>query len=280
MRPDAPFAPRHPTSTGPETPPLSKDIDPILSGWDHDPDEFQVRIVAGLDGRDKLQRRLDLGLIQMELSGRPDGARPFGHESLLDYHEGKVREAVTPDDYELDSDTCADLMREGVQYYYRYLAAYHLQRFDLVVRDTSRNLRLFAFAVKHAADRRDKVQFDQYRPYVTMMRARALSSEAMERDDHVVAIRHLDEGIAGIRAFLRDYEQEEDQIQCRELAKLLRIRREVEQARPVGPAERLEQQLDLAVNLENYEEAARIRDQIARLRGIPALNDPKPARPS
>ena len=66
----------------------------------------------------------------------------------------------------------------------------------------------------------------------------------------------------------------------RELSKLLRIRREVEQARPVGPAERLEQQLELAVNLEHYEEAARIRDQIARLRGVPSAADPKPARPS
>ena len=259
---------------------MSKDITPILNGWDHEPDEFQVRIVAGIDGRDKLQRRLDLGLIQMELSGRPDGERPHGHDSLLDFHEARAREVQAPTDYELDSDACADLMREGVQYYQRYLAAYHLRRFDLVARDTTRNLRLFAFAVKHAADRRDKVQFDQYRPYVTMMKARALSSEAMERDDHVSALRSLDEGIEGIRAFLRDYEQDEDQFQCRELSKLLRIRREVEQARPVGPAERLEQQLELAVNLENYEEAARIRDQIARLRGVPAVNDPKAARPS
>ena len=75
---------------------MSKDINPILSGWDHDPDEFQVRIVAGLDGRDKLQRRLDLGLIQMELSGRPDGERPFGHDSLLEYHESMALEAAAP----------------------------------------------------------------------------------------------------------------------------------------------------------------------------------------
>lgn len=102
----------------------------------------------------------------------------------------------------------------------------------------------------------------------------------MDRDDHGSAIRFLDEGIEGIRAFLREYDQDEDQIQCRELAKLLRLRREVEQSRPIGPAERLEQQLDLAVTLENYEEAARIRDQIARLKGVPAASDPRSARPS
>jgi len=259
---------------------LSKDINPILIGWDHDPEEFQVRIIVGSDGRDKLQRRLDLGLIQMELSGRPDGQLPFGYESLLDYHEARAKELKNSDDYSLDSDACADLMLEGVQYYQLYLAAYHLRRFDLVARDTTRNLRLFAFAVKHAVDRRDKVQFDQYRPYVTMMRARALAADAVERNEHASALRFLDEGIEAIRAFLQEYDQDEDQFQCRELTKLLRIRREVEQSRTLGPAERLEQQLELAVTLENYEEAARIRDQIARLRGVPAVSDPKTVRPT
>jgi len=259
---------------------LSKDIEPILDGWDHDPDEFQVRIVTGLDGRDKLQRRLDLGLIQMELTGRPDGQRPHGFESLLDFHEARAKDSLDAEGYALDNDACADLMREGVQYYHRYLAAYHLRRFDMVARDTARNLRLFAFAVKHATDRRDKIQFDQYRPYVTMMRARAISSEAMERNDHASALKAIDEGIEAIRVFLRDYEQDEDQFQCRELAKLLRIRREIEQAKPVGPVERLEQQLELAVSLEDYEEAARIRDQISRLRGVPASGDARTARPS
>ena len=57
---------------------LSKDITPILNGWDYEPDDLQVRIVAGDDGRDKIQMRTDLGLIQMEIAGRPDGLRPEG----------------------------------------------------------------------------------------------------------------------------------------------------------------------------------------------------------
>ena len=52
-----------------------------------------------------------------------------------------------------------------------------------------------------------------------------------------------------------------------ELGFLLRWRREVEAERPVGPVERLEQQLALAVALEEYEEAARLRDQLQRLKG-------------
>jgi hypothetical protein len=244
---------------------LSKDITPILDGWDYDADDLQVRIVEGLDGRDKIQMRVDLGLIQMELDGRPDGVRPFGFDSLLDYHQAKAKKARG--EYPLDTEACAALMREGVQFYHRYLAAFHLRRFDIVARDTSRNLDLFAFVRGHAAKHKDRVQFDQYRPYVTMMHARARASPAVARKDYDTALKRVDEGIAGIRQFLRDYEQTEQEVECAELGFLFRLRREIEADRPVGPVERLEQQLALAVELEDYEEAARIRDQIRRLKG-------------
>jgi hypothetical protein len=246
---------------------LSKDITPILAGWEHDPDELQVRIVAGDDGRDKIQMRIDLGLIQMELEGRPDGRRSGDFESLLDELEAQARKVeAAGDTFTLPSDACAALMREGVQYYHRYLAAFHLQRYDLVIRDTERNLRLFAFVVRHATRQRDKLQFDQYRPYVTMMNTRALAAQVLARNDYHAALALIDSGIEKIRAFLEEYGQSDQEAECFELSFLLRLRREVEDERPVGPVERLEQQLELAVALEEFEEAARIRDQLQRLR--------------
>jgi len=244
---------------------LSKDITSTLAGWEYDPDEnLQVRIVAGDDGRDKIQMRMDLGLMQMELSGRPDGLRPGGFDSALEEYE--ARAAASGEDFTLDSPACAILMREGLQYYHRYLAAFHLQRYDLVGLDTERNLRLFAFVVRHARRQRDKVEFDQYRPYVAMMHTRALALQALTGNDHRAALALIDDGIEAIRSFLRDYNQAEREAECAELGFLLRWRREVERDRPTGPVERLEQQLALAVELEEYEEAARLRDQLQRLR--------------
>src|SRR6201986_5023572 len=69
---------------------LSKDIASILKGWDYETGAINVRKVDGLDGSPKLQMRLDLGLLQMELSGRPDGHRPHGCESLLEYFEKQL----------------------------------------------------------------------------------------------------------------------------------------------------------------------------------------------
>lgn len=250
---------------------MSKDITPILEGWDYDPDDIQVRIITGDDGQDKIQMRSDLGLIQLETSGRPDGQRPAGFESLLDAYESR---AQAGDEFALDSSACAGLMREGLQYYHRYLAAFHLQKYDWVVRDTARNLRLFAFVVKHATRQRDKLQFDQYRPYVTMMNTRAAAAQLLARHDHDGALAEVDRGVEGIRRFLEEYERSDQEAECMELGFLLRWRREIDSERPRGPAERLEHQLQLAIALEDYEEAARVRDQLQRLRGSEVAADP------
>lgn len=242
---------------------MSKDLDPILAGWDHDPDELQVRIVKGEEGRDKLQMRIELGVLQMELDGRPDGQRPHAFESLLEYHEARAA-ATSP--YRLDPADCAELMREGTQYYHRYLALFHLQRYELVARDTERNLRLFRFVVRHARREKDKREFDRFRPYVTMMNVRARGQQALDRTDPRRAIELIDEAIRNIEAFLVEYRESEQAGQCPELIFLRKWRREIERSRKVGPLERLEEQLALAVSNENYEEAARLRDQIQRLR--------------
>jgi UvrB/uvrC motif len=245
---------------------LSQDIEGILGGWEYEPDGLQVRIITGDDGAKKIQMRIDLGLIQMELDGRPDGQRPDGFPSLLDSYEAKAKEALAQSaTFSLSPEDCSLLMREGMQYYHRYLSAFHLERYDLVERDTDRNLRLFAFVARHATRQRDKIEFDQYRPYVLMMRTRACASQALGKSDHKAALKRIDEGIKAIRRFLADYQQEESEEECAELQSLIRWRREVEREQPMGPLEKLEQQLELSVELEDYEEAARIRDQIRRL---------------
>ena len=50
-----------------------------------DPQTLGVRLVKGKDGRDVLQMRVDMGILQPETTGRPDGESYEGHESVLEF---------------------------------------------------------------------------------------------------------------------------------------------------------------------------------------------------
>ena len=61
---------------------MSLDLNTLLKDWPHETGAIKVRKIIGLDGREKLQLRIDLGMLQMEMTGRPDGHRPHNCESL------------------------------------------------------------------------------------------------------------------------------------------------------------------------------------------------------
>jgi hypothetical protein len=256
---------------------VSQDISKTLSGWEYEPDRMSVRIVRGDDGKEKIQLRLDLGLLQMEFDGRPDGQRIEGSESWLEFYRKKQQEHDTqnPDGapFLLESEDCGELLREGVQYYHRYISFWHLERYELCARDTNRNLKLFAFVREHARHQKDKLQFDQWRPYVTMMHARAVATPLIELEDYHAALGVVDAGIEGIRRFLEDYEQSQNAENCGELNHLLRWREELASKKPPqrfldspqppeSPLVQLKADLERAIVEERFEDAAEIRDRI------------------
>jgi hypothetical protein len=263
---------------------VSRDIIRILEGWAFEPDQLSVRIVAGDDGREKIQMRLELGLLQMELDGRPDGQRPEGCESWLEHYRRQqvAHETANPDGapFLLEPTDCERLLREGIQYYHRYLSFWHLRRYELCARDTNRNLRLFKFVHDFARQERDKRQFDQWRPYVTMMHTRAVATPLVEMRDFEASLKAIEAGIRAIRGFLEEYGQAERAGQCAELLSLERWRDEVAAqtpgppAEPPDPMEQLREQLQRAISEERFEDAAQLRDDIRRLSESPFRTRP------
>jgi hypothetical protein len=73
---------------------MSFDISHVLNEWPYQPGEIQVRRFKGKDGCEKIQLRVDVGLLQMNGQGRPDGKRPFGRESLLEHHHARLERLV------------------------------------------------------------------------------------------------------------------------------------------------------------------------------------------
>jgi len=80
-------------------PRMTNDLTAILNDWPHEPGKISARLLEGPDGMELIQVRIDLGILQMHADGRPDGQRPNGFESLLDYFEDRA--SVAQDNQDL-----------------------------------------------------------------------------------------------------------------------------------------------------------------------------------
>lgn len=239
------------------------DITPILENWDYKSDEVTVRKILGLDGKPKIQMRLPMGLIQMELEGRPDGFRPEGFESWLEYYE--ARHQANPNNFSLDGGASSRLRDEATMYYHRYLSLYHLREFEGVVRDTTRNLHVLDFMKRHAEDPSDRVSMEQYRPYIVMMNTRARAQISLDRQLRGRALQEVRDGIGKIENFLRELGREELISRSPELAILRQLETEIKEHVPEAKIEDLRHEMQKAVAAEDYERAAELRDEIRRL---------------
>jgi excinuclease UvrABC helicase subunit UvrB len=131
---------------------------------------------------------------------------------------------------------------------------------------------LFAFIRAHAGDDRLKLQFDQWRPYVQMMHTRAVATPLMAQRAFAEGLRVIEAGIEAIREFLDEYNQSHRAEECVELVSLERWRDEIisqeeqaAEARPKSKIGLLRRKLAEAVAAEQFEEAARLRDEIRQL---------------
>jgi hypothetical protein len=248
----------------------SSDIRSVLENWPYDPGHITVRKIVGEDGRVKVQMRLDLGLLQFELDGRPDAKRPHGYESLLHYHLDRLRKhrraSGSDVGFELSPGECRELRGECSMYYHRYLSLFVLEEFDRVKRDTERNLRVLDLCRRYGAEERDRLVLQQFRPYLLMMNTRARVLQAVKAKRWRQALRDVEEGIAGIDEFFEEFGQKKAARRCAELKLLRRLRRKIHRQLPVDPVIKLQRELSAAIGQERYEDAARIRDRIAVLK--------------
>jgi hypothetical protein len=251
---------------------MIRDLRTILEGWDFEPGKISVRKIVGRDGREKIQTRIDLGVLQMECTGRPDGLRPHGCESLLEYQEQRLRGHVavsgTDQDFLLSSEDCRDLRHEAYLYYQRYLSSYVLEEFAEVERDTARNLRVIDLCARYGAAERDRALLQSQRAYVMMMHVRAQAQLALARDHAEEALQIADQGVADLE---RQYvDDEEDDSWLREADTLRALRREILEKLPEDAPARLQSELERALATEDYERAAELRDRLSGRRRCPS----------
>jgi hypothetical protein len=247
------------------------DISRLLDQWEYQPGQVVVRKFKTSDGKEKIQLRVDLGLLQMNAEGRPDGKRPFGHSSLFEYYQARLYKHLASHDgsaegFKLKPEDCAKLQLEAIQYHHRYICLLQLEDYGAVVRDAERNLAVFDFVAKHAESEELAWSLQQFRPQLLMVLTRAKGAQALKADDYAMAIQHVEEGLEKIRAFYQDQGRVDGAEQTGEIQSLDNWLEEIRSKRPLSRRERLEKALNEAVKSENYEKAAQVRDALKNLK--------------
>ena len=244
------------------------DLRELFASWPYDPNN-NARIIRASDGRDVLQVRQPVGIEQYELAGRPDGCRPHNHETALDYQLdrlAKARAEGKADTFRLSHGECVELFDEGVLYYYRYLNLFQLKEWERVIHDTARNGKLFDFVNRHAKREEDRQHLEQWRPYLIRMTAVARAMMEIDRDAYEVALGFVRQAIDAIEALPEmdnpTFAFERD----RSLSALRELADHIEETRPVSEVERVERALEQAVEAQEFERAAKLRDRLRNLR--------------
>lgn len=258
----------------------SVDLSPLMSGWPYDPERISVRKILGSDGRIKIQMRVELGLMQLEVAGRPDGARPGGHDTVLEMHLASLRAHQrrngTTFGFTINSEDCSSLREEAGMFHHRYVCLFVLDEYDGVERDTCHHIGILDLCRQFAADREDQLALETTRPYVLSMHARAAALRTLRDGKPRDALNLVDRGILRIQDHLEQIGQSQHLDDIPEAEILRELRQELLSIIPEPPKRKLRRQLRTAVKEERYEDAARFRDALAR--EPDASNDPPAAR--
>ncbi len=245
---------------------MRRDIDEALHGWpgNSEPGDVVAREITTRDGRKVVQIRVELGLLQMEVEGRPDGVRPHGFPTYFDYLKNRAAARSNKGtDWKVSPDQAVEVDRELSQFNHRRIAWLTLQRYDKALLDADHSIALMNFLQQNSTNHEYIESHERLRGLVLFHRTQAAAALALERRKPDEAIDSVREGVESLADHQREWTAETERddtpnesliAQLRELEHEIRKNFEVEKT--------LREQLDEAVADEDYERAARIRDQI------------------
>jgi len=238
----------------------NKDIDGVLRDWPFESGVVNARLVRARGGREVLQMRVELGILQMETEKRPDGEMPGLADTYLDL---LIRESISrPEDFQLTGEQCCEVDREFVQYYHRRICWLALRKFDRAVEDADHTLALMDFVLDHSTDEQWLSAHEHYRPLVVFHRTQAEALGSLEQSGPERAIEQISGGLKQIRGLLPEADGEDESDQDEMVGQLMDLQAWIRDHYNVGRT--LTEQLADAVAEEKYELAAQLRDEISR----------------
>ncbi|MBI3412260.1 MAG: UvrB/UvrC motif-containing protein [Planctomycetes bacterium] len=242
---------------------MNQDIKPFLEDWDYKPGVVQARMVQTPDRRHVIQMRVDLGILQMETAGRPDGARPHSHASYWAYLKDQARMARRQGkSFVMSEEQCQEADREFVQFYHRRICWLALRHYDRAVEDADHTLTFMDFVQKHSPSDEYTHAHEQYRGFVIFQRTQAAAALQVEKSRPEGAIDEIRAGLERLRGFFAAFDMEDQMDEDGMVQHLRKVESSLRQEYNIDAT--LQEQLEKAVADENYEKAARLRDELKR----------------
>ncbi len=205
---------------------MNRDIGSILESWEYDPNIINVRKIVGDDGKEKIQIRVALGILQMEVDGRPDGKTPYDEESLLDYYKSLIKSIDELDgtgEFLFTDQDMKDIEAEIMQYYHRRMCFFILKDYAHAKRDAEHNLQLMDLIKRYCKDEEYVRSHERYRPFVIMEMTRAASLEYLNRNDYANAMKSISDAINSIESFYSENGINENEM--KKIPELILLRR-------------------------------------------------------
>jgi hypothetical protein len=238
---------------------VNRHIDAVLEGWEFQPGVVQARLVHAADKRQVIQMRVDLGVLQMEVQGRPDGKRPHGFATSFDYFKHEARQAEKHGkDYALKEEECQEADQEFVQFYHRRISWLALRNYAKAVADADHTLAFMDFIKAHSPSEDYTQAHEQYRGFVIFQRTQGAAALALEQHNAETAVDEVRDGLGKLKEFFASFDAEEQMEEDGMVQHLRKIESSLREQHGISAT--LQEQLDKAVAEENYEEAARLRD--------------------
>lgn len=253
---------------------VNDDLGKILKGWQYDPTDetANVRVIKGPDGVEKVQLRIRFGLLQIFADATPETGGISVLEDIkreLAEHRAKKR---SDKGFSINALRTAQASQEIMDYYQRRICFFLLGDYRRARRDAEHNLEILSILKKYSVDEKAVLGHDRYRAFMLMDRARASAMVAVEDGDLKGAVAEIDKAIGDIQNFYRAYSRPELEARSNEIEVLRNLKADLRSDHEIELSER--ERLDIlleeqshAIAREDYEKAARLRDEIERLSG-------------
>lgn len=242
------------------------DLTDFLRDWPLEVGRINARKIIGIDDKPKLQVRVDLGVLQMECEGRPDGLRPEGYESQLALQRHRQQQyqahAESSSGFILAPEECRVLRDEAMQYYHRYVALFAISEYESVINDTTHILDMYELCRDFGPGAEDRVALEPFRSAAVTMRARAKAEIAVQSGQNREALSALENGLQELRIVFQENGRSPEYEHSNEVTLLRGMREVLVPKLPASQRAELQERIQAAITAENYELAAILRDEL------------------